>query len=75
VDNKDIKIDKGIPLPNDGRLTKYPFKGMKIGDSFLFPEETTPNNAYSLAISAGVRLKLKFSVRKTSEGYRCWRIA
>ena len=75
----EIKIDKSIPVPPPSKhgSHKYPFRIMKVGDSFLVP----------LADDAGgVRLRSsvgqfqrrddeqrKFSVRKVDDGYRCWR--
>jgi len=72
-----IKIEKGIPVAahgNGGKLTKYPFAEMEVGDSFLFPREL---------VDAGSRLfhwnrkfpDRKFVSRHTPEGIRCWRVA
>ncbi len=37
--NNEIKIEKGIPIPKSRvGSTKYPFKEMKVGDSFLVEE-------------------------------------
>jgi hypothetical protein len=72
-----IKIDKGIPFQQvirGKRDSKYPWIEMEIGDSFLFPanlkKSTASNNASFASRSHGK----KFIVRKTPEGYRCWRV-
>ena len=59
------------PIPRIGRR-RYLWHEMKVGDSFLFPPEvrTTPQ--------AGGRLPqtgpAKYTLRKTAEGVRCWRV-
>lgn len=68
-----IQIDKNIPVPF--HATKYPWMEMEVSDSFLLPagKEKT---AGSFATQANKRYApRKFVVRKTEEGYRCWRIA
>jgi len=73
-----MKIEKGISMPYsaiaDG--TRYPFKKMDIGDSFLIPENMQPGAVrYSCYQFIHREQKnWKFSVRKTHEGHRCWRI-
>lgn len=72
------KIDKKkIPLPPDssgGGVTKYPFREMEIGDSFLIPRnemnENTRMNIYGLA----AKKNIKVSTRISEEGLRVWRI-
>lgn len=71
-----IVIQKGIAPPAYGgfRGRKYPFNDMEPGDSFLingFPVERVKMAAYAYA----KKHSHKFAVRKTDEGYRCWRIA
>lgn len=71
--NDTVAIDKTIPLPRGKTQGKYPWREMEVGDSFLFPaEKAFPRQA---ARTAGQRLNRKFTVRKTDEGFRCWRIA
>jgi hypothetical protein len=72
--NGGIKIDRNVDMPDkrDGAGRKYPWVEMKIGDSFLFPAHVTA--PHSMAIHAARRYERKFSVRKTAEGYRCWRV-
>lgn len=77
-----IQIDKNVEIPKSERKpykkreSKYPFKIMEVGDSFVVPEwmnflnlrqaimrrkKTTPNE--------------KYKTRQTKEGRRVWRIA
>ncbi len=71
--NGEIKIDKGIPIPNrtGGRNRKYPVGEMGIGDSFLCESKTRINVAGWHKSMAPKR----FVTRKTEEGWRIWRIA
>lgn len=62
----EIKIDKGVPMP-----TKYPWKSMEIGDSFVFPYRPSNKGLYRCAAHAGI----KISIRKEGDGIRIWRIA
>ena len=64
----DIKVESNIPLP-----IKYPFANMRMGDSFLLPEGV---NRIAVAVAAsryGRSNNKKFTVRKTKDGFRCWR--
>jgi len=74
----EIKIDEGIPCPYSVRVDglNYPFRDMRIGDSFLIPEETNPVNVRMAAFQFSRRGNLgwRFTVRKTKQGYRCWRM-
>lgn len=60
----EIKIEKGIPVQSK---TKYPFKQMNIGDSFICK---TANGIYTCAKNASVKIQ----VRSTDDGYRVWRV-
>lgn len=81
-----IEIEKGVPRPDlAGRSgqTKYPFRDMKPGDSFVVrlaetKSKTTlslQNSLFNCAKNAIGRGKI--SVRKLPEGdgFRVWRIA
>jgi len=70
----DIRVEKGVPMPS-ANVAKYPWRQMEIGDSFLFPEDVSGDTASNNAAAASKRLAPKrFSVRKTQDGYRCWRV-
>ena len=64
-----IKIESGIPMP-----AKFPFAEMKVGDSFLVPEGMNKSTVAVYANRHAKKTGTKFTVRKTAEGYRCWRI-
>lgn len=62
-----FKIENGIPLP---RRSKFPFKEMKVGDSFAFgPEDAV--SVRSMAYCTGTRSGMKFQVKSG----RCWRVS
>jgi hypothetical protein len=69
------QIDKKVPMPK-GRTTGYPFKEMKVGDSFVFDEANRAAVANSSNYYARKNRGVKFTVRKQSVGKcRIWRIA
>jgi len=69
----EIQIDRGIPLPPRGRITKYPWAKMEVGDSFLFPSKGA-GPAAAAAKSACVRnAPKKFVHGKHNNQYRIWR--
>jgi hypothetical protein len=63
-----IKIDKDVPL-----IGKYPFENMQVGDSFLLPETIKRTSVAVAAMRYGRNNNKKFTVRKTKDGFRCWR--
>lgn len=81
------KIDKNIKIPPQaqrGEAPKYPFKKMKIGDSFFIPNSHIEENRRTARriISAGVVYKkrnsltqkdFKLTTRIYEDGVRCWR--
>lgn len=67
-----VKIDKNVPYPPAGK--KLPFDQMEIGDSFLVPAGISHHYTRQLIHVAQKRLAWKFSLRRTREGYRCWRV-
>ena len=72
-----IEISSDIPIPVPGGRRRYPWKKMKVGDSFFLPGNEQTQNTVSGAgrniFGAGC-----VSTRKTTEngvvGYRVWRI-
>jgi hypothetical protein len=64
-----VKIEKGRPLPRS-----YPFGKMEVGDSFLIPKHIRPQTVQIAAVRYWHKTKKKFSVRKTEDGYCCWRV-
>jgi hypothetical protein len=71
-----IKIDKGVPAPNEHwsrNRVKYPFKSMEVGDSFF--TETSRVAVTSAACGYARRNGVKFTTRSENGGTRVWRIA
>lgn len=70
-----IKIEKNVSIPENSKFgAKYPYRQMKVGDSFLYPKGTLPNTARAGAIQMGKRTGWKFIVRMVAQGLRCWRV-
>lgn len=74
-----IKVEKKRPLPEKkrGAPGKYPFKDLRVGDSFLIPDKTKKNGIYSsLAhFNKKQRFPIKITIRIEEDGIRVWRIA
>ncbi len=71
-----MKIDKKIPIQKGYCLyeSKYPFKKMKIGDSFLATKAIKISSLRTSAAQFGKRHNIKFLTRKVEGGLRIWRI-
>lgn len=76
-----ISIQKNVPIPPAPAravFSKYPWRALDIGESFLAKTgslKATYRNMHSLARNAGIRLGKTFVVRRTPEGVRVWRTA
>jgi hypothetical protein len=71
----DYPITGGVPLP--GRMIKYKFATMEIGDSFPVKREDL-RKVRAAASAYGRAHDKRFSVRlinPSAKTYRCWRIA
>jgi hypothetical protein len=65
----DIKLEKGIPVPT---RVRYPWKTMKVGESFVMEYSSARSNVYHLAKLQGV----KVAVHTLGDGRaRVWRVA
>lgn len=73
----EIKIEKGIPIPEGdgrrGRAPKYPWRNMEVGDSFFVREK--PSAVARGACEAGKRCGRKFISRRIDDGVRIWRVS
>ena len=70
-------IDTDVPIVAVHE-NKWPFPEMEVGNSFLIGrDDRQANNCRSSAIHWSYRtdVRHKFRVRKTPDGYRCWRVA
>lgn len=70
--NDELTITEGVPMPKDERRTRYPFRKMKVGDSFLVNFNDW-DKVRSASYQWGRRHKKTFTCRRTEEGIRCWR--
>ena len=66
------KVEKGVSIPR--RPNKYPFRDMKVGDSFAFP--IAEYNLVSGSASSQMRrYGTQWAVRKYPDGTaRIWRV-
>jgi hypothetical protein len=73
-----VKVDKNIPIPaakpGHGN-TRYPWRTMEVGDSFLFRSKTKQNSYSQVSVHNGKLHPKRFVTKTTPEGYRCWRVA
>lgn len=76
---KTFTIDKNVPRPEDMRGTpggsKYPFAKMKVGDSFSGIGSLEAVRAAVSRRQIRCNKLVRFSVQKTTAGFRCWRVA
>jgi hypothetical protein len=68
----EIKVDKNIPLPTNVS-SKYPFKEMKVGDSFLITGKTSSQVSYLM--NEAKKHGYKCISRTIDGGCRVWRIS
>lgn len=77
---KEMKIEKGVPIPEQGenRKMKYPWRQMEVGDSFFIECDVyKANSVLSAARSWSYRNTdglSQFARREEDNGYRFWRI-
>lgn len=73
-----IKIEKNVPVSAKIRKLgayKYPFRQMKLGDSFLFLKGTKNQAVVNAVLRANLLIAPKnqrFIQRMTPKGARCW---
>ncbi len=74
-----MKIDHDIPIPKrnpQGGAPKYPWRQMRVGDSFLVPHEGKPFRYYqTLANATGRSMGAHFCVGREAGTARIWRTA
>jgi hypothetical protein len=71
----DIKVEKGIPIPEKFRHAEYPFETMEVGDSFLVPGKVEDSARTQSGLSARARklVPKKFVTSAVEGGVRVWR--
>lgn len=65
-----MKVESGISYPAE----RFPFSSMEIGDSFLLSPDTKRMTVQVAALRYRKKTGKAFAIRKTSQGYRCWRV-
>lgn len=71
----EYKIEKGVPLTRKTKDSTYPFKDMRVGDSFAAPLSKRNSIAMSARYYADKNPGVKFKTRKQSDTeFRIWRI-
>lgn len=65
----DIILDPTVPIPENRE--SWPFREMKIGDSF---KTSNPNVKSAAYMFSKRNQNYKFTTRKMKDGYRIWRI-
>ena len=73
----DIKIEKGIPMPDTRQKTSiYPFENMEVGDSFFAPNKTRQqmdNACGHWRKAKGWKFVLRYQQEDEVSGTRVWR--
>jgi len=64
-----IKIEKGIPVPKNHHLHKYPFSEMAVEDSILVEDYAHAKGAQQSAYIFGKKFRRKFISRKDGDGF------
>ena len=74
--NREFKIEKGIPVPSLGRGSRYPFNDMAVGDSVFIPDKR-PQQLSGSITWAKMQLggDAVFVCRTVEGGTRVWRVA
>lgn len=72
MENNGFKIESGIPIPSKSGDSRYPFREMKVGDSFFVPGKKAANLAGCLGYYR-TRYKITLVTRTVDGGVRVWR--
>ena len=65
----ELKIERGIPIPNRGRKTNA-LRALKVGECVLLPDKSKGNRS----LVTGVMGSGNYATKKESGGLRVWRI-
>lgn len=72
-----VTAKKGVPVPRPSTRAKYPWRTMRIGESFLIQAETPERAkaAHAQVAAAVTRTGRRFTARRIHEegGVRVWR--
>lgn len=72
----DVESDVPIPRQRRGKKVNFPFRRMKVGDSFFVPngDNGKPIVSISTVYNEAKNLHIPVTVRQVEGGYRCWRL-
>ena len=65
------QVEKGVPVPEVS--SKYPFKQMDVGDSFVF-ELDKKKQVSAAANHYAKKTGFGFTIREDGDGFRIWRV-
>ena len=68
-----IKIDSHIPFPDDGKSSKYPWRELQVGQSFVYDGNVI--NAQQAALYHSRRKSKTFKASTLRNEVRVWRTA
>lgn len=77
----EIKIDKGIPIPEPRKLYELPINKLEVGDSFFYPADLPQTRRrvqcaiHEEARRRGVKCRTRRERLDGVDGVRCWRYA
>ncbi len=71
-----MEILKGVPVPVTNAGSKYPFRQMEVGDSFIVDPQQVLNVRTASYSYAKATVGVKFSTRRNpvDQLFYCWRI-
>ncbi len=73
--SNEIRIEKGVPLPNKGAKLAWPLRDMEVGDSFSLEKSRMSSVRSAVNYEQRVSPGKKFTIRTTPAETRCWRTA
>lgn len=68
-----ISVERGIAMPSEKVVRKYPHEDMEVGDSFFLVGVST-QVVLNANWRAAKRLGWRFTARKEGDGIRVWRV-
>lgn len=71
-----FKVEKNIPVPERRKRkgASYPFAGMEVGDSFACEQGDYARVQAAMRTYSYHHGSTKFVIRRTDNGFRCWRV-
>lgn len=68
-------VEQGVPIPARGNKSKYPFEGMKVGDSFIVPSNLVETIRRRAGKHREKHMPWHYRIGKDASGNtRLWRI-